>query len=192
MRKVTLVWRFENLTHSNSHIASGKWSIPDLIGYFVSIKDTLTKDEMEKLKRTNMFFAANAGSSSAEPSATPKRFLASQLHEPSAENIALGIPVLDWNGGEWDPRSPSAQFSFSIGLLKVRLHPCYISDRLSLMLSIYSAPVVGYAYHHRSLRGRHQTPERSEISSISFRSALSNRVLSSDAWPHRVCTCTPR
>lgn len=101
------------------HIASGKWSIPDLIGYFVSIKDTLTKDEIEKLKRTSMFFTTAGSITGTDVNASSKRYLASQLHEPSSENIALGVPVLDWAGAEWDSRSAHAQFTFSLGLLKV-------------------------------------------------------------------------
>ncbi|KAF8307878.1 hypothetical protein DL93DRAFT_2064506 [Clavulina sp. PMI_390] len=99
------------------HISSGKWSIPDLIGYFVSIKDSLTKEEVDKLKKTKMFFAADNGKDGKGGS---QRYLASQLHEPTAEHIALGVPVLEWNKGTWDSSSPPARFTLGLGLLK---HP---------------------------------------------------------------------
>ena len=61
-----------------------------------------------------MFFAAPSDNGTA-----PRRYLASQLHEPSSENSALGLPILDWSGSTWDSKSPEAQFTFSLGLLKV-------------------------------------------------------------------------
>jgi len=76
---------------------------------------------MEKLRRTNMFFAAPGSAMSPNTDGmAPKRYLPNQLHEPSSENISLGLPVLDWAGSAWDPKSPEAQFTFSLGLLKVR------------------------------------------------------------------------
>jgi hypothetical protein len=72
------------------------------VDYLVSIKDTLTKEEMDKLKKTNMFLAA-----SSAPGAIPARLLAADLHEPTAENIALGLKVLDWKGATWQPTSPA-------------------------------------------------------------------------------------
>jgi len=75
--------------------------------YFVSIQDILTNNEMERLRETSMFFAV-PGSAMA-----PKRYLPNQLHKPSSENISLGLPVLDWGGSIWDPKSPEVQFAFS-------------------------------------------------------------------------------
>jgi len=96
------------------------------MSYFVSIRDILTKDEMEKLRRTNMFFAAPSSVMPPNDSMAPKRYLPNQLHEPSSEHISLGLPVLDWAGSAWDPKSPEAQFTFSLGLLKVRRAPHHL------------------------------------------------------------------
>ena len=74
---------------------------------------------MEKLMRTSMFFAAPGSATPPNNGTAPKRYLPGQLHEPSSENIALGLPVLDWTDATWDPKSPEAQFVFDLGLLKV-------------------------------------------------------------------------
>lgn len=66
-----------------------------------------------------MFFAAQGTAIPSDGTTTTRRYLASQLHEPTAENIALGLPVLDWAGSTWDSKSAQAQFTFSLGLQKV-------------------------------------------------------------------------
>lgn len=71
------------------------------------------------LRETRMFIAAPGSSMAPEDGMVPMRYLPNQLHEPSSENISLGLPVLHWVDSTWDPKSPEAQFLFSIGLLKV-------------------------------------------------------------------------
>lgn len=74
---------------------------------------------MDKLKKTSMFFAASGTAIPTDGTTATRRYLASQLHEPSPENTALGLTVLDWTGATWDSKSSQAQFTFDLGLQRV-------------------------------------------------------------------------
>ena len=73
-------------------IKTNEWTIADLTKYLVSVKSTLTPEEMQRLKAT----AAFPKEMDADPSVKRTRYLASQLFEPSATFRLLGLPVIDW------------------------------------------------------------------------------------------------
>ena len=90
-------------------MASGKWSIPNLISYLVSVKDTLTVPEMDKLRQTAVFSKV-VSPTPAETPAPRKRHLASQLYEPSDVLSALNLPILEWLDEKWKPHSAEGWF----------------------------------------------------------------------------------
>lgn len=83
--------------------------------YLVSVKDTLTTEEMGKLKHTNAFPLelppAKDGSKVETVRQKPM-----QLYEPVEAMRDLGLPILDWGEGKWKPGSEEARMLFSLGL----------------------------------------------------------------------------
>lgn len=72
-----------------SMVTTGKWSVPDLIEYFVKVESSLTQDEWQYIEQMHAFFA--------EPASDNDRFIASDLHEPLDALRKLGVPVLKWD-----------------------------------------------------------------------------------------------
>ena len=73
-------------------IKTNEWTIAELTKYLVSVKGTLTPEEMQRLKAT----AAFPKEMDADPSVKRTRYLANQLFEPSTTFRSLGLPVIDW------------------------------------------------------------------------------------------------
>jgi hypothetical protein len=73
-------------------IKTNEWTIADLTKYLVSVKSTLTPEEMQRLKAT----AAFPKEMDTDPSVKRTRYLANQLFEPSTTFRSLGLPVIDW------------------------------------------------------------------------------------------------
>lgn len=76
--------------------------------YLVSVKDTLTDEEMGRLKHTAAFpleTPPNADGSS--PSTV--RHKPFQLYEPIDSMRSLGLPILDWGEGKWKPGSEEGE-----------------------------------------------------------------------------------
>jgi hypothetical protein len=91
-------------------IGGGTWSCQDLMKYLVSVKDTLTTEEMGKLKHTNAFpleQPLNEDGSKADII----RQKPLQLYEPIDTMRNLGLPVLDWGEGKWKPGSDEGEYS---------------------------------------------------------------------------------
>ena len=72
--------------------------------YLVSVKDTLTTDEMGKLKHTNAFpLEMPINEDGSKPALVRQKPM--QLYEPIDTMRNLGLPVLDWGEGKWKPGS---------------------------------------------------------------------------------------
>ncbi|KAG7090828.1 hypothetical protein E1B28_009910 [Marasmius oreades] len=94
-------------------VRTREWTIAELVRYLVSVRDTLTTKEIDKLKETVAF--------TAEGGKTDKLYQARQLYEPLDIFRQLGYPVMDWGKkAKWRNGSDEAKFLFEIGL---RRHP---------------------------------------------------------------------
>ncbi|KAI5995735.1 hypothetical protein EDC04DRAFT_2910213 [Pisolithus marmoratus] len=74
-------------------IKTGDWTIPDLIGYLVSVKDDLSAEEISRLSATSAF-TEEGGDIDAGTKRTRRR--ACELYEPVDIFRQLKLPVLDW------------------------------------------------------------------------------------------------
>ncbi|TFK44587.1 hypothetical protein BDQ12DRAFT_730629 [Crucibulum laeve] len=99
----------------NRMIKTNEWTIADLTRYLVSVKGTLTAEELARLKRTPAFPMEVVGHSTPDNKAV--RCHAEQLYEPVEVFRQLGLPVIDWGGqAKWRPSSEEAKFLFELGL----------------------------------------------------------------------------
>lgn len=74
-------------------VKTGDWSISDLVGYLVQVRDTLTTEEFAKLASTAAF--PKEGAPPAVGQKNP-RYCARELYEPVGIFRQLQLPVLDW------------------------------------------------------------------------------------------------
>lgn len=96
-------------------IKTGDWTIPDLIGYLVSVKDDLSAEEISRLSATNAF--TKGGDDNAGTKRTRHR--ACDLYEPVDVFRQLKLPVLDWGEKpKWKSTSEEAKLLFRLGLLR--------------------------------------------------------------------------
>ncbi|KIL68939.1 hypothetical protein M378DRAFT_21839 [Amanita muscaria Koide BX008] len=103
----------------NRMVRTKEWTTADLIGYLVSIRSTLTPEEMARLKATAAFFKEDPEPKSTN--AKVQRFQARQLYEPLDAFRQMQIPIIDWNKDKkWRGSSKEATFLFELGL---RRHP---------------------------------------------------------------------
>ena len=79
-------------------VGGGTWTCLDLMKYLVSVKDSLTADELAKLRQTAAFPLE-----SKEGSAIRKK--PNQLYEPVEAMRELGLPLLDWGEAKWKSNS---------------------------------------------------------------------------------------
>ncbi|PWN41182.1 hypothetical protein IE81DRAFT_367653 [Ceraceosorus guamensis] len=94
-------------------VGAGAWDVTQLLAYLATNRDSLSKLELDRLRKTPMFREAPKKGETQGPRRT-----ASQLYEPLEELIALGLPTLDWPGKSWRATSEEAKFAFNLGLLK--------------------------------------------------------------------------
>ena len=83
-------------------IGGGTWTCQDLMKYLVSVKDTLTTDEIARLRQTAAF---PLEIESPDKDASPVRRKPNQLYEPLDTMRELGLPLLDWGEGKWRSNS---------------------------------------------------------------------------------------
>ena len=88
-------------------IGGGSWSCQDLMKYLVSVKHTLSDEEMAKLRQT----AAFPEEVETPDGETPKvvRRKPHQLYEPLDAMRNMGLPVLDWGQGKWRSNSDDGE-----------------------------------------------------------------------------------
>lgn len=108
-------------------IGAQKWSCYELMRYLVSVKQTLSENEIARLKRTAAFpveepatqSVIGGGADKATDVSTSasaiRRVTPDALYEPTDEHRKLGLDVLDW-GAPWRAHSEEAKFAFSLGL----------------------------------------------------------------------------
>ncbi|KAL0072840.1 hypothetical protein AAF712_000603 [Marasmius tenuissimus] len=90
-------------------VKTNEWTTAELVKYLVSVRGTLSEDEIDRLKATVAFGAENQDSE--------KRYQARQLYEPLDVFRQLGLPVLDWGKQtRWRSSSDEAKFLFELGL----------------------------------------------------------------------------
>ena len=91
-------------------IGGGSWSCQDLMKYLVSVKDTLSDEEVNRLRHTAAFpLESTVKSDSSKRSTIRKKPL--ELYEPTEAMRALALPVLDWEGvAKWRSNSDEGGF----------------------------------------------------------------------------------
>ncbi|KAG8215924.1 hypothetical protein J3R82DRAFT_7898 [Butyriboletus roseoflavus] len=95
-------------------VKTGDWSISDLVGYLVQVRDTLTTEEFAKLASTAAFPMEGA-----PPAAGKKkpRYCARELYEPTNTFRQLQLPILDWGEkSRWRNNSEEAKLLYRLGL----------------------------------------------------------------------------
>lgn len=88
-------------------VKTGDWSISDLVGYLIQVRDTLTPEELTRLASTAAF-----SKEGAQPAAGKKkpRYSARDLYEPADIFRQLQLPVLDWGEkSKWRSNSEEGQ-----------------------------------------------------------------------------------
>ena len=98
-------------------IGGGTWTCQDLMRYLVSVKDTLSDEEMARLRQTAAFpveveNAFDAEGGAAKPAVVRRK--PHQLYEPTEVMRALGLPVLDWGEGKWRSNSEEGEPAWCI------------------------------------------------------------------------------
>jgi hypothetical protein len=80
-------------------VGGGSWTCADLMKYLVSVKDTLSSDEMARLKQTAAFPLEVESVDGVKAAVTRQK--PHQLYEPTETMRGLGLPLLDWGEGKW-------------------------------------------------------------------------------------------
>ncbi|GAA5832862.1 hypothetical protein JCM11251_000508 [Rhodosporidiobolus azoricus] len=108
-------------------LGAGDWSHQQLVKYLVSVKDTLSPTERDRLRKTA--FLPKEGEAKVEqpvgvdgvkPKPRTVRYRASELYEPTEALRELGLPVVDWTEAtaKWRAGSEEAKLLFDLGLLR--------------------------------------------------------------------------
>ena len=94
-------------------IETGDWTTFTFVKYLVSIRSTLTVQEIRRLKEIPAFFVEGAGKEESTAWTTPKvrRFRAKDLYEPTDFFRDLGLPIIDWGANnQWRWSSDEGKF----------------------------------------------------------------------------------
>ncbi|TXT08933.1 hypothetical protein VHUM_02407 [Vanrija humicola] len=99
-------------------IGGGTWGCFELMKYLVSVKDTLSQEELARLRQTAAFPLEQAPLEDGTklPLVRQKPH---QLYEPTEAMRNLGLPVLDWGEAKWRSNSDEAKMMFELGLRKI-------------------------------------------------------------------------
>ncbi|WWC89285.1 uncharacterized protein L201_004206 [Kwoniella dendrophila CBS 6074] len=96
-------------------VGGGSWTCQDLMKYLVSVKDSLSDEELKRLRQTAAFplevEALEDGSKKPTIRQKPHQF-----YEPVEAMRNLGLPLLDWGEGKWRSNSEEAKMLFNLGL----------------------------------------------------------------------------
>ncbi|EIW70337.1 hypothetical protein TREMEDRAFT_29286 [Tremella mesenterica DSM 1558] len=127
-------------------IGGGTWTCVDLMKYLVSVKDTLTNEEVARLRQTAAFPMEVETIEGQKQQVIRQK--PHQLYEPTDALRALGLPLLAWGEAKWRPSSDEARMLFSLGLKRfppidvlvgLAAGPSPINDRaLQYLLNNYS------------------------------------------------------
>lgn len=88
-----------------------RWSHVDLINYLSSVRNDIPSDDIKRLKSTPLCPAEDGHASKG----TSRRYLVSELFEPTDELRALKLPLLQWPG-LYKPASAEGRLLSSLGL----------------------------------------------------------------------------
>lgn len=95
-------------------IKTNEWTIADLTKYLVSVKDSLTPEEMTRLKATAAFPIELKQENA--PAEKRTRYKAGQLYEPLEVFRTLGLPIIDWGQHtKWRSSSEEGIISHLLG-----------------------------------------------------------------------------
>ncbi|KAM0793307.1 hypothetical protein ACM66B_000766 [Microbotryomycetes sp. NB124-2] len=103
----------------------GGWSHVDVVRYLVSIRQSLSAVELDRLKKT-AWLPKEGEAKVPQPALAdgtpvkPKtvRHLASTLFEPLDEHRSLDLPLLEWTSTRWRSSSDEAKLLFELGLCR--------------------------------------------------------------------------
>ncbi|TFK17229.1 hypothetical protein FA15DRAFT_711025 [Coprinopsis marcescibilis] len=133
------------------------WNTTSLIEYLVSIRSTLTEEDMKALRELKAF--PRDTRNSGRPESGFARYCAMELYEPTAVFRELGLPILHWDDDvEWQRECDEARFLNSIGLqpapeLSILMQLCASKDfRVHTTALRYLLDNMGGAYKHYSAR----------------------------------------
>ena len=115
-------------------VKTNQWTIPELIKYLVSVRSTLTNEEMRSLIETKAF--SKEGETVVDSQGVPARHTARDLYEPSDTFRRLKLPILDW-GQKVKWRSHSEEGKLSLAPPVSLLTPCKAKFLHSIGLRAY-------------------------------------------------------
>lgn len=133
------------------NMASGSWSIVKLVQYLVSVKDSLTNEEFEKLRQTAVFHRKEAplpvipqidtkeAAKSPVPPQTVKRYTARELYEPTDVHESLGLPILDWQSEKWRTHSGEGML-LGLSILVIALMSSVLLAKFLSSLGLQKSP----------------------------------------------------
>ena len=98
-------------SEKGSQSPGGRWSHVDLINYLASVRNDIPSDDIKRLKSTPLCPAEDSHASKG----TSRRYLVSELFEPTDELRSLNLPLLQWPG-LYRPASAEGRFLSSLGL----------------------------------------------------------------------------
>ncbi|GAA5986839.1 hypothetical protein JCM11641_007813 [Rhodosporidiobolus odoratus] len=108
-------------------LGAGDWSHVQLLKYLISVKETLTTAERDRLRKTAFLpkdgeakVEQPAGLDGVKPRPRTIRYRPSELYEPTAEFRELGLPVIEWGdvNVKWRAGSEEVKLLFDLGLLR--------------------------------------------------------------------------
>ncbi|GAA5897454.1 hypothetical protein JCM8208_003276 [Rhodotorula glutinis] len=106
-------------------LGAGDWSHVQLVRYLVTVQETLSPAEKDRLRQTR--WLPREGEAKVEQpagaDAKPKtvRYRAADLYEPTEALRELGLPLVDWTDSpsRWRPGSDEAKLLFDLGLQRI-------------------------------------------------------------------------
>ncbi|GAA5899994.1 hypothetical protein JCM6882_007020 [Rhodosporidiobolus microsporus] len=108
-------------------LGAGDWSHIQLLKYLVSVGDTLSATERDRLRKTAFLpkegepkVEQPPGPDGVRPKPRTVRYRAGELYEPTDALRELGLPVVDWSEaqGKWRAGAEEAKLLFDLGLLR--------------------------------------------------------------------------
>lgn len=117
-------------------LETGNWCISDLVGYLVQVQNTLTPDELSRLKSFEAFTNEGAqGDVGKRP-----RYRAVDLYPPLDIFRQLQLPLIDWGGkARWQNESDQGKQLALLQLNTVQLNRV-LSSRISVSSWLMSFP----------------------------------------------------
>ncbi|GAA5870207.1 hypothetical protein JCM16303_001925 [Sporobolomyces ruberrimus] len=108
-------------------LGAGDWSHVQLIRYLISVRDTLSAIEMDRLRKTTWIpregegkIEGTVGANGEKGKPCTVRYRAGDLYEPTETLRELGLPLVDWTSSptKWRTNSDEAKLLFDLGLLR--------------------------------------------------------------------------